>query len=506
MRHHTCDVQFSLPRAYIHFQPHLQLNVRPEAKASLHVKRKENNKLFEAKPRGASHKFILRVDRFVEMYKGHGLERYDNLATLAAISLLKGCETGKFPEPLPAIPAGVDFESFSFATDQEQSQITGGEFILTPKPQGLGLTGARFADPFHRWNNDTAMATALSGLATIEKAATLIFNIGYGPWQAAAFFHLMLAEGQRLPKTLTPSGQFVMRFWRRRLVDTGMHLSSGDDIVGEGGRKRWLDTLPGNSVIQLKGVKVQPAKWMSLQQAGEIWDTLLSTRALVMGNACLNKGWVVTAEDLFAPTSCGAMCGDKPAPTSKAAAFRSAKAKLDNLKKRTQNTFVAATKLICDDDVINGIRILLHGTRAQYFAFSHLVKYLTSPEKSLAFAQQWAESSWLGSLKETLLCLQDTLGLSRCGLVTTFLSSEVAGLDVMSPQVVYQDALAKRLACLVDAVLQARCGSLAEKADYYPFKLARLTSGDPATVKHALEDFHEDVSAWWLAKDIRAGE
>ena len=439
------------------------------------------------------------------MYNDEGLKPFDNLDKLAATSLLIGCETGKFPDPMPAIPMELAIEVFSMCTDQEQVQITGGEFLFTPKPQGLGLTGARFADPFHRWNNDTSMSVALSGLSTIEKAATLIFNIAYGPWQSAAFFHTILAEGHRIVHTLTPSGTLVMRFWKRHLVDTGQHFETADEIVGETARRKWLNDIPNCSVTQLKLVKVQPSKWMSTQQAGAIWDPLLATRALVMASACMDKGYIVTAEDLFTPTKCGLPYGDKPdpAPKSKAAALRSAKRKLEDLKKRTQNTFVAATKLLCDDDVISGIRILLHGTKAQYVAFSKLVRDFTSSTKCLALQEQWSQSMWLDSLKETLKCLQDVLGLSRCGFQTTFSRIDCAGLDVNSPLVAYQDALATRLACLVENVLQTRCGSLSEKADYYPFKLVGLTSDDPEIVNRTLAEFHEDVSAWWEAKDIR---
>ena len=67
------------------------------AKASLNEKRKVNKKLFEKEPRQASHKFILRVDRFLEMVQDDGLEPFDNLEKLAAISLLEGVRDGQVP-------------------------------------------------------------------------------------------------------------------------------------------------------------------------------------------------------------------------------------------------------------------------------------------------------------------------------------------------------------------------------------------------------------------------
>ena len=131
--------------------------------------------------------------------------------------------TGKFPEPMPTIPEDYIVESISVCTDQEQTQITGGEFIFKPEPEGLGCTGVRLSDDFHRWNNDLESATAKAGLAPVEKAATLIFNIGYGPWQKAAWFHLIIAQGNRLCKTLSANSQLLQRYWMNILKDKCLH-------------------------------------------------------------------------------------------------------------------------------------------------------------------------------------------------------------------------------------------------------------------------------------------
>ena len=78
-----------------------------------------------------------------------------------------------------------------------------------------------------------------------------------------------------------------------------------------------------------KGVKVSPSSWMSFHKAGALWSHVLATRALVLSSLCLDKGWLVTEEDLFATTRCGvevsgdkSASGDEPAPQSKAAALR----------------------------------------------------------------------------------------------------------------------------------------------------------------------------------------
>ena len=185
--------------------------------ASLREKRKTNQKFVKYVPRKASRKFVARVNRFVEMLNPRGLRLFQNVHKLTELNLKKGCETGKFPEPLPTIPPEIVVESFACASDQEQTQITGGEFIFGDKPACLGCTGARFSDDFHRWNNDINSATSKAGMAPVEKAATLCFNIGYGPWQKAAWFAMILAQANRDAKSLKPNSQLLQNIGMRSL-------------------------------------------------------------------------------------------------------------------------------------------------------------------------------------------------------------------------------------------------------------------------------------------------
>ena len=329
----------------------------------------------------------------------------------------------------------------------------------------------------------------------------MIFNIGYGPWQKAAFFHQICAQGKRCSQILNPNSPLVLRLWPQYLVDRGLQHATEDAVVGAAGRAAWIEDIGRTSCMNLKGVKVSPSKWMSFQQAGEMWSPVLATRALVLASLCIDKGWLVTEEDLFATTRCGAQsCGDKP-DSSKSAAVQGAKAKLEALKQKTQNTLVTATRLLCDVDVLNGIRIILHGTRAQWFGFSRMVEDLTTSERCLEFAQRWSQQAWLNSLKETLECLTDVEGLSTCGFQTNVTTAEAAELGPDSPTVRYQDALAMRLGRLVDLILETRCGSLAQRSFYYPFKLAGLTSSDAAISQAMLREFELDVRAFWAAQD-----
>eukprot|EP00959_Pyramimonas_sp_CCMP1952_P366058 7666700-Pyramimonas_sp.AAC.1 len=71
---------------------------------TLAQKRAANKVIAKNPPREASQKFVLRVDRFVEIFADEGLERFQNLEKLDGLGLLQGARTGKFPDPLPPLP------------------------------------------------------------------------------------------------------------------------------------------------------------------------------------------------------------------------------------------------------------------------------------------------------------------------------------------------------------------------------------------------------------------
>ena len=99
-----------------------------------------NAKLLKKQPRLASKSFVLRVDRFIEMYADKGLEQFQNLSDLEKLGLLKAARTGEgLPDPTdPPLPDDLKIPSLAICSDQEQVQITGAEFIFAPEPQGLG--------------------------------------------------------------------------------------------------------------------------------------------------------------------------------------------------------------------------------------------------------------------------------------------------------------------------------------------------------------------------------
>ena len=90
----------------------------------------------------------------------------------------------------------------------------------------------------------------LEWMLIAEKAGTLIANIGYGPWQTAAWFNALCAQGSIASEKLRPNDRLVLRHWKTHLLYSDK-LDEGDgdgDSTGTDGRRRWLKQLPQEEV------------------------------------------------------------------------------------------------------------------------------------------------------------------------------------------------------------------------------------------------------------------
>ena len=471
----------------------------------LATKRKRNKKLLQTQPRLATVQFLRRWNKILFAYKPKGLQHFVNWESLIDAGIYESILTGVFTQEahdnLILFGAQPAPESTSLATDQEQLQLTGAGFAF----EKLKVTGVHFHDFFHRICHDVEEGQAHAGLMCIFWASLFWMNIGYGPWQSAAWYHLFVASITALSQQLGADDMMLMKFWPRILVDKGLHNEDDDAKIGAPARVKYVEELPRSEVAQFKSVKVKPATWMSWQQAHAKWDPLHNTRAMAITSVCLNKGLIPTSEDLFAGSRGMSLkdCGAQPAPKSKAAAVRNAKAKLDALKKKHQHHIAAAAVLMCDLDCVRGSRLLALGTRASHREFNDGLQALKSPESSAKQCQQWTQWSWLFYLKEAFKSLSDTQELGRCGMTTTFRRAIVADARADSPEVKYEDSLAKTLSRLVYSTVSARIGSNLVWTDQYPNLL--FGALDNAVEQKVLTEFKRDVEAWWAAK-VRATE
>ena len=141
---------------------------------------------------------------------------------------------------------------------------------------------------------------------------------------------------------------------------------------------------------------MKPAQWISWNKAHDEWDAELSTRGMLLGQLSINKGWILSSEDLFsgARNIAALSQADAPTPTCKAAAVRTAKAKLEALKKRNANCCAAAAMVAADQDCINGARLIALACQAIVQEFSMLqtsAEGLTGVGNSKRFAHNWSQ-------------------------------------------------------------------------------------------------------------------
>jgi hypothetical protein len=384
--------------------------------------------------------------------------------------------------------------SITWASDQEQLQLTGGDFIIDE----LRVTGVRFHDFFHRTNNDLQTSQAMSGLTPVYYANLFVYNIAYGPWQSASHFHALLSQMLVLAKLLRHDDILPMRFWPQILVDLRRQGEKADDKVGPEAREIFLKTFDVEAALSLKQMKVKPSTWMSFNQAHDSWDPQRNTRAMVMAAVCLNKGFITTAEDLFAGVNVAQFEKERKVITSKAAQVKDAKSKLQALQKKSESNLAAVAKILADEDVTYGARIIALATRAEYTYFTDVVKHLLGPESSAAFSHDWSQWSWMQPLKDTLGCLRDAPELGRCGFRVCF-PSHMASFTTDSAEVKLQNARAKTLGVFVQSIVSERAGSMLIWTSQYPYMLAGLLL--PGSRAETMAEFKRDVEAWWAAKE-----
>lgn len=450
-------------------------------------------------PRLATANHLKKLDRSLELAGQElGLEFCRNWEDLETHGMLQGVETGNFDAAKVAAFSQVSAPSvLSTASDQEQVQVTADAFC--EDPGGLRLTKVSVFDFFHRWWNCLKTAQAKASLTNVFYAAVMIYNIGYGPWETCAWWGLMLSQTTDLASAMEDDSPLLLAFWRQILVDKRLDMSLRDEDVGRPARKRFIESLSAKGSMDLRNKKVKPSIWMSFHEAHDAWDEHIGTRGLMLASLCLRKGWLSDISQLFgSPSGVQPESGVQPGGT--AGAVKSARAKLEALKKKSGHSVAAVAKLTADSDVIGGIRLLAHGSRCIYTYFSRVQRDLKGPKSCAAFSQEWASWGWLEPLKQTLMQREAATELRRGGFTVVFPSSYIRSLCVESPEVVYQDSLAKTFGSFTMAIVSEISGHMLWWSAYYPGMFALMQSSDHRVVKLAMSQFHDDCKAYWAAK------
>jgi hypothetical protein len=251
----------------------------------LAAKRKRNKKALETVPRRATANWIKQLDRTLGWYVAGGLRKFIVAKDFQQDGrFFKAVTTGSFGVTPAAKAAFIEEIAateappvLSIATDQEGLQLSAMFFMKLM----LNMVMVKITDPFHRFWNDVGTSVALSGLQTCYMGGIMIFNVGYGPWETATWWTLLLAQAADLAQCLTPDDPLVLKFWPRILRDRNLESETLDEIVGPAGRLAYIKSLEYKACLDLKSIKAKTSVWFSFHEAFDAWDGELNTRAMV---------------------------------------------------------------------------------------------------------------------------------------------------------------------------------------------------------------------------------
>ena len=297
------------------------------------------------------------------------------------------------------------------AHDQWQVQLTGLGWM-----QHLGLTIEGMADPEHRSHNDAATAVCWAGLRTAHHAAILLCNALLGPWGKCAFFHGVIAEGRNSVAGMQPDNPWLLRYWPRIVKDNGWEEVPG--IYNREAREKWLaEELPDHPCFSNLGVKVKPVAWLSFHRGfSEFLDKHLNTRGMLLGRMSARSGDIKCVEDLFisAMDTAGFEPSDGNAASSlsvtdagpsKRKATKEAKANVDDLRGKMNNTVGAAAR-VGRALVALGMRMVALGTRSENGVGS-FEDELKETDETLTEDDEWSICSLADSAVEGKKNLND---------------------------------------------------------------------------------------------------
>ena len=388
------------------------------------------------------------LDRVLVAGRGEGLEYFHNLPEFRRLGLEEGVLSGvRDMSKLRALRDVPHPTVLSMSCDQEAKQISAIAFMK----HRLNLTCEVCFDWFHRCWNDIKQVLRETGLHSTYLQSLLIFNVAHGPWESSAWFHAMVETAGNLSQCLEADSPVVLRLWPRILQDRGLDCETADEVVGAQARAAWVKELQLNRTFIVKGDRCSLSRWFSWHLAFDGWDRDLHTRAAVLVTLCYHKGWALAAEDLFAADMTGPTAGPEGS-SSTAATSKSAKEKVEALRRRAKNTLHAASLCMCDADFVCRIRIIAHFTRPLYTDFSHTQRTFKGEDASQAFFEANSQFKWLEPLKGVLRAKGDLRGLGRAGFEVHFARHDAARVQTEA-RCAYEDS--RRCACRGHALHRA---------------------------------------------------
>ena len=464
-------------------------------------------------PRLASFDWLVAVDNSLRWGTGRGLERFAEVDQY----LLRG----------EAPPTLV------IAMDQEQTQWTALHFLQYGPPE---LCCLGIFDNFHRRHNDLWAAMKGSGMIGYYLCKIPELNLSYGPFQNSAWMSDYMDGASDLAQALTPDDHLLLRLWPGICKDMQFHVP---ELQGRSARAEFLRELPSFPIFNKKGPKAATSRWMSWQGAFRFHDRYHHTKLLVSVYVSMQKGWIASADEVWAAdevfaaadakgpgqqegvaeppprpvaaSSSSSTCAAPPCsaePPAKQARrdTRPLEALRSTQKGKFKNTFVAVTKAMANPDLLFGARMIATLTAGEELAHGLTAKTMRGPEKTVEFFIGWALYSWLEPLGDMIASLADPLALGAMGISVEFLGVEYRDLTPQSPLVVCEDIHCARAVRFASELLRTRCSSMSWHTSSYPGLLGPLLSRDRSIVDAHMELFKRHASAYEAAKEIRRPE
>jgi hypothetical protein len=214
----------------------------------------------------------------------------------------------------------------------------------------------------------------------------------------------------------------------------------------------------------------------------------------------MDKKWITAVEDLERPSKhvSAAMAPDGAAQASK---NRKDQINYKDLVRKGGNMFVACAQQLNDPDQLHGMQMIFLFSGPEFSVFNLFQQNVQGHAGALAHFHAYATGAWLDGCKATLRTCHQVDDLERCGFLMQFTESSTLGVTSISPEVRYQDGLARTLCYGAFRLVRNRIGSNLQHS-HYPLALAGLLK--PSTRGACLDQFAEHVRAWWLCKDWAA--
>jgi len=332
---------------------------------------------------------------------------------------------------LPRVPqagaAALHRPSLHVAIDQGSIGWPGWLYTFT----GLGVRGTLWMDPWHRITNNLDQAVKASNLYLVQLETSIVWDVGSGPWDKAAFHGNMSGAAKKFLQVAKPSDELLSLLFHGLCVD---ELDFPSDFGSEAHQARVLERLQRNFVLRGKGDKVKLGRWFAWWDAAS--DKMHQLHQLLLFltyYAILARYWPsladspLVAQDHGGPgggsassgSAAGEGCADAPGADANSLPQRStvkeSNKELDELRKKSKNQLELCIRILCGRRTRRLAWLLLLVPEPLRIQTGKWITMCKTAEGTCETYTCWASGGYLASLGECLACLSSPLVMKRLG-------------------------------------------------------------------------------------------